>query len=178
MGFAAGADARAARDGPVMLDFAEPYLLAPSSLTPTALRERAATMLADPAATGPTVLAALPVGIAVAVRSNFLYDAWLVHLGPDAASDLHAHERGYGAVAVVTGTLRETRATHEGLHDRVVTAGTMVTTRPGDTHRLTVLPTGEHGTVALYLASPPRTTAPRIVTNTTAAPVVPAAMAG
>ena len=176
-----------------MLDFPEPYLLAPSSLTPTALRERAATMLADPAVLDPSTLAALPVGGAVELRGNFLYDAWLVRLGPEAASDLHAHERGYSAVAVVSGALRETRATSDGLFVRMVAAGEMISTRAGDTHRLTVTeianeddnrftdapgPSGgdEVGTVALYLSSPPRGEAPKIVTSATSTPVVPAAM--
>ena len=142
-----------------MLDFPEPYLLAPSSLTPTALQERAEAVLS---VTDPTVVAALPIGGALELRGNFLYDAWLVRLGPDAASDLHAHERGFGAVAVVAGALRETRASADGLDERVVTAGEMVATRPGDTHRLTV--EGD-GAVAVYLASPPRGTAPRIVST-------------
>jgi quercetin dioxygenase-like cupin family protein len=176
-----------------MLDFPEPYLLAPSSLTPTALRERAAAILADPGVLDPAKLAALPVGGAVELRGNFLYDAWLVRLGPRAASDLHAHERGYSAVAVVSGALRETRATLDGLYVRTVAAGEMISTRPGDTHRLTVAEVaddnnnrftdatgpsvgGGAGTVALYLTSPPRGDAPRIVTSATATPVVPAAM--
>ncbi|SHN44568.1 cupin domain-containing protein [Cryptosporangium aurantiacum] len=152
-----------------MLDFPEPYLLAPSSLTPTALRERAEALLT---VTDPTVFENLPTGSAIELRGNFLYDAWLVKLGPDAASDLHAHERGFGTVAVVSGALRETRASRDGLDERVVAAGDMVGTRPGDTHRLTV--EGE-GAVAVYLASPPRGAAPRIVTSTSAVPVVPAA---
>ncbi|TQS42444.1 hypothetical protein [Cryptosporangium phraense] len=150
-----------------MLDYPEPYLLAPSALTPTALRERASSVVIDDA-----VLAALPVGGAVELRGNFLYDAWLVNLGPDAASDLHAHEAGYGAVAVVSGALRETRASRDGLDERVVLPGAAVTTRPGDTHRLTV---EGAGAVAVYLASPPRGAAPRIVTSASAVPVVPAA---
>ncbi|MFG1928571.1 hypothetical protein [Cryptosporangium sp. NPDC048952] len=145
-----------------MLDFPEPYLLAPSSLTPTALQERAEALLA---VTSPTVLAP---GDAVELRGNFLYDAWLVRLGSDAASDLHAHESGFGVVAVVTGALRETRATADGLDERVVTAGEMVATRPGDTHRLTV--EGD-GAVAVYLASPPKRSAPRIVAATPVAAV-------
>ncbi|GAA3394532.1 cupin domain-containing protein [Cryptosporangium minutisporangium] len=153
-----------------MLDFPEPYLLAPSSLTPTALRERAELLLT---VTDPTVVDEVPVGGAVELRGNFLYDAWLVRLGPDAASDLHAHEHGFGTVAVVSGALRETRASREGLDERVVTAGEMVSTRPGDTHRLTV--EGD-GAVAVYLASPPRGAAPRIVTTATSVPVVPAAV--
>ncbi|WP_157018459.1 cupin domain-containing protein [Cryptosporangium arvum] len=144
-----------------MLDFPEPFLLAPSSLTPTALRERAEALLA---VTDATVLSELPVGGAMELRSNFLYDAWLVRLGPGAASDLHAHEHGFGTVAVVSGALRETRASTEGLDERVVTAGETVATRPGDTHRLTV---EEDGAVAVYLASPPKRTAPRIVSSAT-----------
>jgi hypothetical protein len=171
-----------------MLDFPEPYLLAPASLTPTALRERAAAMLAEANVADPAPLAALPVGGALRLRGNFLYDAWLVRLGPEAASDLHAHESGYGAVAVVAGALRETRATPDGLYVRTLLAGAMITTRPGDTHRLSVTEstgttgttgstgTTESGAVAIYLASPPRGAAPRIVTNATATPVVPAAM--
>ena len=143
-----------------MLDFPEPYLLAPSSLTPTALRERAEWVLA---VTDPTVVADLPVGGAVELRGNFLYDAWLVRLGPDAASDLHAHEHGFGTVAVVAGALRETRASDEGLDERVVPAGETVATRPGDTHRLTV---EGGGAVAVYLASPPKGSPPRIVAST------------
>ncbi|MFI5959284.1 hypothetical protein [Cryptosporangium sp. NPDC051539] len=151
-----------------MLDYPEPYLLAPSALTPTALRERAESMVVDAA-----LLADLPIGGAVELRGNFLYDAWLVKLGPDAASDLHAHEAGYGAVAVVSGALRETRASRDGLDERVVRAGGTVSTRPGDTHRLTV---EGPGAVAVYLASPPRGDAPRIVTSATAVPVVPMAV--
>jgi len=143
-----------------MLDFTEPYLLAPSSLTPTALRERAEALLT---VTDPAVVDDLPVGAAVELRGNFLYDAWLVKLGPDAASDLHAHERGFGTVAVVAGALRETRASADGLDERVVTAGETVATRPGDTHRLTV---DGAGAVAVYLASPPKGAPPRILTST------------
>ena len=39
-----------------MLDYPEPYLLAPSSLTPTALRERAESVVVDA-----TLLASVPV---------------------------------------------------------------------------------------------------------------------
>jgi hypothetical protein len=60
-----------------MFDHPELYLLAPSSLTPTALREREDTIRTELTAAGglDAVLGDEP---ALRVRHNFLYDAWLI----------------------------------------------------------------------------------------------------
>ncbi|HEV2089167.1 MAG TPA: hypothetical protein VGR21_12715 [Cryptosporangiaceae bacterium] len=135
-----------------MLNHLEPYLLAPSSLTPTALLQRAASLLDDPA-----LAAALSRGDRLTrLRVNPLYDAWLVRWTPGEATDLHAHEGGYGAFAVVAGLVRETAAATDGLLERLVPAGERVAYRPGHVHRLAAV--GE--TATLHLSSPPRAAAP------------------
>jgi quercetin dioxygenase-like cupin family protein len=136
------------------LDHLEPYLLAPSSLTPTALRERAGIIAAEIVAAGgaPALLAAND-GEPVALRGNFLYDAWLVRWAPGDATDLHAHKVGFQTVTVLAGALRETVATAEGLDEAQLPAGTQLAARPGYTHRLVA---GQAGAVSLVLSSPPR----------------------
>jgi quercetin dioxygenase-like cupin family protein len=136
------------------LDHLEPYLLAPSSLTPTALRERAEIIAAEIAAAGgaDTLLAAND-GAPVALRGNFLYDAWLVRWAPGDATDLHAHEVGFQTVTVLEGALRETVATAAGLDEAELARGAQLAARPGYTHRLVA---GAAGAVSLVLSSPPR----------------------
>ncbi|SHM72691.1 hypothetical protein [Cryptosporangium aurantiacum] len=136
------------------LDYLEPYLLAPSSLTPTALRERAEIITAEIAAAGgAAAMLAESDGAPVALRGNFLYDAWLVRWAPGDATDLHAHTVGFQTVTVLDGSLRETVATEEGLDDTELTAGGRLAARPGHTHRLVA---GAAGAVSLMLSSPPR----------------------
>jgi len=141
------------------LDHLEPYLLAPSSLTPTALRERAEIITAEiEAAGGARALLAGSGGAPVALRGNFLYDAWLVRWAPGDATDLHAHTVGYRTVTVLDGSLRETTATVDGLDEAELTTGSRLAARPGHTHRLVA---GEAGAVSLLLSSPPALTAGR-----------------
>ncbi|GAA3384750.1 hypothetical protein [Cryptosporangium minutisporangium] len=136
------------------LDHLEPWLLAPSSLTPTALRERAEIITAEiDAAGGPEALLAASGGAPVALRGNFLYDAWLVRWAPGDATDLHAHTVGFQTVTVLGGSLRETVATADALDDTELTAGGRLAARPGHTHRLVA---GDAGAVSLMLSSPPR----------------------
>jgi quercetin dioxygenase-like cupin family protein len=136
------------------LDHLEPYLLAPSSLTPSALRERAEIITAEIAAAGGAeALLAAADGEPVALRGNFLYDAWLVRWAPGDATDLHAHTVGFQTVTVLDGVLRETVATAEGLDEADLAAGGQLAARPGHTHRLTA---GKGGAVSLMLSSPPR----------------------
>ena len=136
------------------LDHLEPYLLAPSSLTPSALRERAEIITAEIAAAGGAeALLAAADGEPVALRGNFLYDAWLVRWAPGDATDLHAHTVGFQTVTVLAGALRETVATTEGLDEAELTAGEQLSARPGHTHRLVAT---KGGAVSLVLSSPPR----------------------
>ncbi len=138
-----------------MLNHLEPYLLAPSSLTPTGLLERAACLLGDPA-----LAAALARGDQVTrLRANPLYDAWLVRWAPGEQTDLHIHDGTYGAYAVVGGLLRETAAAADGLRERLVVAGERVAYRPSYTHRLAAV----GPTTTLHLSSPPRSGAPCLV---------------
>lgn len=150
-----------------MLSHLEPYLLAPSALTPTALLQRAHDLLSDPA-----VAAALASGErAVLVRSNPLYDAWLVRWSADDATDLHSHADSYGAYAVVAGEFREVAAAEDGLRERIVARGERVGFQPGYAHRLSPAATDSAGTgdagigdaVTLHLSSPPRAAAPCLV---------------
>ncbi|TQS46809.1 hypothetical protein [Cryptosporangium phraense] len=136
------------------LDHLEPYLLAPSSLTPTALRERAEIITAEIAAAGGAeALLAASDGGPVALRGNFLYDAWLVRWAPGDATDLHAHSVGFQTVTVLGGSLRETVASPASLDETELAAGGQLAARPGHTHRLVA---GEAGAVTLMLSSPPR----------------------
>jgi quercetin dioxygenase-like cupin family protein len=136
------------------LDFLEPYLLAPSSLTPTALRERAEIITAEIAAAGGAeALLAGNAGEPVALRGNFLYDAWLVGWAPGDATDLHAHSTGFQTVTVLGGSLQETVATTDSLDETELGAGEQLALRPGHTHRLVA---GVVGAVSLVLSSPPR----------------------
>ena len=127
-----------------MLNHLEPYLLAPSSLTPTALRHRASALLADPA------VALGPGATAVCVRANPLYDAWLLRWEPGPASAPHPHPVGHGVLTVVEGVLRETV---EGRESLIVPGETVAV---GAAHQLEVV---TPGAVALHLSSPPAGTA-------------------
>ena len=136
------------------LDHLEPYLLAPSSLTPSALRERAEIITAEIAAAGGAeAMLTESGGEPVALRGNFLYDAWLVRWAPGDATDLHAHSVGFQTVTVLDGSLRETVATDDGLDETERAGGEQLAARPGHTHRLVA---GEAGAVSLMLSSPPR----------------------
>ncbi|GAA0267923.1 hypothetical protein [Cryptosporangium japonicum] len=138
------------------LDHLEPYLLAPSSLTPSALRERAGIITAEIAAAGGAeAMLAESGGQPVALRGNFLYDAWLVRWTPGEATDLHAHSIGFRTVTVLGGSLNETVATADGLDETELTTGEQLAARPGHTHRLVA---GEGGAVSLLLSSPPALT--------------------
>jgi quercetin dioxygenase-like cupin family protein len=135
------------------LDHLEPYLLAPSSLTPTALRERAEIITAQiDAAGGAEALLAASNGQPVELRGNFLYDAWLVGWAPGDATDLHAHTKGFQTVTVLGGGLRETVATPDGLDETDLVTGDQLALRPGHTHRLVA---GSAGAASLVLSSPP-----------------------
>ncbi|MFG1924756.1 hypothetical protein [Cryptosporangium sp. NPDC048952] len=135
------------------LDHLEPYLLAPSSLTPSALRERADLITAEiDAAGGAEAMLAASGGEPVALRGNFLYDAWLVRWAPGDATDLHAHTIGFRTVTVLGGTLNETVASEHGLDETELTTGEQLAARPGHTHRLVA---GGAGAVSLLLSSPP-----------------------
>jgi hypothetical protein len=125
-----------------MLSHLEPYLLMPSALTPTALAERAAAILANLSSAEPGRL-----------RHTPLYDAWLV---PWERTDVHTHD-AFAVYVPLTGALRETALGETALGEaavteRVIGPGERITYRPGDTHRLT--PDGE--TLVLALHSPPR----------------------
>lgn len=149
-----------------MLTHLEPYLLAPSALPPTALLERLAALTADPA-----LEAALAGGAtAVALRSNPLYDAWLVRWSGWETSELHAHAGAYGAYAVLAGSFRETIAGADGVREQRRTTGERVAYRPAYVHRLAPLAVGA---VTLHVSSPPRR-APSCFTGvpTTGVPVV------
>ncbi|WP_051571038.1 hypothetical protein [Cryptosporangium arvum] len=136
------------------LDHLEPYLLAPSSLTPSALRERAELITAEIAAAGGAeAMLAESGGEPVALRGNFLYDAWLVRWAPGDATDLHAHSIGFQTVTVLGGHLTETVATADGLDEAEHPVGGQLAARPGHTHRLVA---GGSGAVSLMLSSPPR----------------------
>lgn len=138
------------------LDHLEPYLLAPSSLTPSALRERAEIITAEIAAAGGAeAMLAGSGGEPIALRGNFLYDAWLVRWAPGDATDLHAHSVGFRTVTVLGGSLRETVATEDALDETELTTGEQLAARPGHTHRLVA---GESGAVSLLLSSPPALT--------------------
>jgi hypothetical protein len=139
-----------------VLHHLEPYLLAPSALTPTALLERAA-QLADSAAVRHAV-DALAAGAPVRVRHTPLYDAWLLRWEPGHRSDLHAHEGAHGAYAALTGRFRETVAVASALSHRLIDTGERVAFRPGHLHQLAAVGAGP--AVSLHLFSPPRPAGP------------------
>ena len=138
-----------------MLNFLEPYLLAPSALTPTALLERAALI-----AETPTLLDALKAGSAtpVRVRHTPLYDAWLLPWELGTATELHAHDGAHGAYVALSGVFRETIASSSAVRERLVMPGERVAFRPEYTHRLAAV-AGE-AAVTLHLSSPPRPSGP------------------
>ena len=154
-----------------MLHHPEPYLLAPSALTATALLERAAQMAALPA-----LLDALRAGGGpVRVRHTPLYDAWLVPWEQGDATDLHAHGGAHGAYVPLSGALVETAASAAAVRERVVLAGERVAFRPDYAHRLAAV---EGPAVSLHLSSPPRPTggcAPLPAARPAAVPVLAAA---
>jgi hypothetical protein len=137
-----------------MLSHLEPYLLAPSALTPTALLERAALI-----AETPTLLDALAGSNApVRVRHTPLYDAWLLPWELGTATELHAHDGAHGAFVAVSGVFRETIATSSAVRERLVQPGERVAFRPEYAHRLAAV-AGETA-VTLHLSSPPRPSGP------------------
>jgi mannose-6-phosphate isomerase-like protein (cupin superfamily) len=136
-----------------MLSHLEPYLLMPSSLTPTALLERAGLIAGTPALLDALAGAADPTA-PVRVRHTPLYDAWLLPWQLGAATSLHAHDGAYGAYVAVRGAFRETIASASAVRERLVLAGEQVAFRPGYAHRLAAV-AGEPA-VTLHLSSPPR----------------------
>jgi hypothetical protein len=140
-----------------MLGHLEPYLLAPSSLTPTALLERAALIAATP-----TLLDSLGSvaagGVPVRVRHTPLYDAWLLPWELGTATELHAHDGAHGAYVALRGVFRETIATASAVRERLVLAGERVAFRPEYAHRLAAVAGAP--AVTLHLSSPPRPTGP------------------
>jgi len=138
-----------------MLSHLEPYLLAPSALTPTALLERAALIAETPSLLD--ALAADPTR-PVRVRHTPLYDAWLLPWQPGTATELHAHDGAHGAYAAISGVFRETIASSSAVRERLVLPGERVAFRPEYTHRLAVVAGGP--AVTLHLSSPPRPSGP------------------
>lgn len=138
-----------------MLSHLEPYLLAPSALTPTALLERAAQLADTPALLD--ALAADP-GVPVRVRHTPLYDAWLLPWQVGAVTELHAHDGAHGAYVALSGVFRETIATSSAVRERLVHPGERIAFRPDYAHRLAAV--GGEPAVTLHLSSPPRPSGP------------------
>lgn len=134
-----------------MLSHLEPYLLAPSALTPTALLERAATLVDSAMLTN--ALPLLDEREALRLHHNPLYEAWLVPWVTGASTDLHTHQGGYGAYVPIRGLFRETIVSGSGMLDRLVPTAERVAHRPAYTHRLAAV---AGPAVTLHLVSPPR----------------------
>jgi quercetin dioxygenase-like cupin family protein len=140
-----------------MLSHLEPFLLMPSALTTTALRERAEQLAAAPELQDAlSRLGDQPIR----VRHTPLYDAWLLPWAPDSSTDLHVHDAAHGVITVLDGTLREAVTSESGVEERAVATGQAIGYAPGDAHRLTAL--NGAPAVTLHLSSPPRPEGPRL----------------
>jgi predicted metal-dependent enzyme (double-stranded beta helix superfamily) len=135
----------------------EPFLLAPSSLTRTALTRLAAQLAATPALWRDHLRWSDTERWHARLRHTPLYDVWLLSWAPGQATELHDHGGSAGAFHVLTGSLRETVA--EGapdsvrLTERTVAAGHGVTFGPAHIHD--VAHTGTRPAASVHVYSPP-----------------------
>jgi predicted metal-dependent enzyme (double-stranded beta helix superfamily) len=137
--------------------FLEPYLLAPSVLTPTALR-RLATDLAHRTALWRDQLQwSASERWYAQLTSTPLYDVWLLSWGPGQATELHDHGGSAGAFHVLAGALRETVATPTPssvrLTERTVEPRQTVAFGPAHVHD--VAHAGTSRSASLHVYSPP-----------------------
>jgi mannose-6-phosphate isomerase-like protein (cupin superfamily) len=135
----------------------EPYLLAPSALTPTALSRLAADLAADRRLWADRLRWSENERWYDRLRSTPLYDVWLLSWTPGQATELHDHGGSSGAFSVLTGTLRETLAvgtpTSVRLSERTLGAGRTVAFGPAHVHD--VAHAGDGPAASLHVYSPP-----------------------
>ncbi|MCW2568046.1 MAG: cupin domain protein [Mycobacterium sp.] len=137
----------------------EPFLFAPSALTPTALTRLVAQLAATPALWREHLRWSETERWHARLRHTPLYDVWLLSWTDGQATELHDHGGSAGAFHVLTGSLRETTA--EGAPDRVrlteriVAAGQGVTF--GATHVHDVAHAGTGPAASIHVYSPPLT---------------------
>jgi mannose-6-phosphate isomerase-like protein (cupin superfamily) len=135
----------------------EPFLLAPSALTPTALTRLAAQLAGTPALWRENLRWSETERWYAPLRHTPLYDVWLLSWTPGQATELHDHGGSAGTFHVLAGSLRETVA--EGppdsvrLTERTVTAGHAVTFGPTHVHDVAHAGTGPAASLHVY--SPP-----------------------
>ena len=132
-------------------------MLAPSSLTPTALTRLAAQFAATPALWREHLRWSETERWHAKLRDTPLYDVWLLSWTPGQATELHDHGGSAGAFQVLTGSLRETVAegspTSVRLGERTVAAGQGVTFGPAHVHDVAHAGTGPAASLHVY--SPP-----------------------
>jgi predicted metal-dependent enzyme (double-stranded beta helix superfamily) len=137
--------------------FLEPYLLAPSALTPTALARLAADLAANTALWRDQLRWSTSERWYAHLRSTSLYDVWLLAWTPGQATELHDHGGSSGAFSILTGSLRETLAVGTPnsvrLSERTLDAGRTVAFGP--THVHDVGHTGGGRAASLHVYSPP-----------------------
>jgi predicted metal-dependent enzyme (double-stranded beta helix superfamily) len=135
----------------------EPFLLAPSAMTPTALSRLATDLAADPRLWRDQLRWPESERWYTNLRSTPLYDVWLLSWGRGQATELHDHGGSAGAFAVLTGTLRETLAVRTPnsvqLSERTLGAGRTVAFGPAHVHD--VAHAGDGPAASLHVYSPP-----------------------
>jgi hypothetical protein len=137
--------------------YLEPYLLAPSALTPTALSRLTAGLAADARLWRDRLRWPGTERWYSHLRSTPLYDVWLLSWTPGQATELHDHGGSSGAFAVLTGSLRETLAVGAPasvhLTERTLPAGRTVAFGPAHVHD--VAHAGDAPAASLHVYSPP-----------------------
>jgi quercetin dioxygenase-like cupin family protein len=136
----------------------EPYLLAPSALTVTALSRLAAGLAADTTLWHDRLRRSATTERWYAqLRSTPLYDVWLLSWEPGQATELHDHGGSSGAFHVLAGSLRETLAagtpTSVRLSERTLGTGRTVAFGPDYVHDVAHAGTGPAASLHVY--SPP-----------------------
>jgi predicted metal-dependent enzyme (double-stranded beta helix superfamily) len=137
--------------------FLEPYLLAPSALTPTALHRLVTDLAADTARWRDQLRWSTAERWYAHVAGTPQYDVWLLSWTPGQGTELHDHGGSAGAFHVLTGALRETVATAAPtgtrLTEQTVGAGRTVAFGPAHVHD--VAHTGGRPAASLHVYSPP-----------------------
>jgi predicted metal-dependent enzyme (double-stranded beta helix superfamily) len=135
----------------------EPFLLAPSSLTSTALTRLAAQLAGTPALWRDHLRWSETKRWYAQLRATPLYDVWLLSWTPGQGTELHDHGGSAGTFHVLSGSLRETVAmgTPDSvrLTERTVPAGQGVTFGPTHVHDVAHAGTGPAASLHVY--SPP-----------------------
>lgn len=135
----------------------EPFMLAPSVLTRTAIVERVNELANRADLWDPLLRYSAEERWFALLERTPTYDAWLLSWSPGQSTELHDHGGSSGAFHVLTGTLRETVVPTGGPRDLFRQPGQTVSFGPRYVHDVAHPGTGAPA-ASLHVYSPPLTT--------------------